>query len=576
MATTSDRPSVTVQLLGRPRITRGAGGGYEFRSRKSWAVLAYLLLSERAPARTQLAELLFAEADDPPRALRWCLAEIRRALGDSAYIGGDPVTLTLPSDAVIDVDILVRGIWSDAVDLPGLGVELLNGMTLRYADSYETWLISRRRHVAAVSEAVLHEAALGSASAGDLNAALGYALRASVMNPLDENHQALLIRLYRAAGDDEAAERQYALCREMLHRELGVSPGPAIDVAYRQRMEVRPEAVDEAAIDALAEAGSAAVAAGSIEAGITSLSAAAELADRVGEPRRRVTARLALAEALIHGLGGLDEQGLARLYEADEIARTHHMWEAVAEIRAELGYVDFLRARYDRAERWLHDGLAYADGSPSVRAKTTTYLGAVASDRGDFSSARDLLESAVSLSVAAGEPRRQAYGLAMLGRVALLSGRPQEAEAWLTKSVVVAQQDHWLAFLPWPQAMLGEVRLVMGDLPGATMVLEQAFARACQLKDPCWEGMSARSLALVADARGDTDRAFEIMIDAHARCTRLADPYVWLEGYILDALCELGRSHAHPKTETWIDALEVLTDRTRMRVQHATAAAEPE
>ena len=573
MAAIIDRPSLTVQLLGRPRITLAVGEGYEFRSRKSWAVLAYLVLSDRAPSRTQLAGMLFGEADDPARALRWCLAEIRRGLGDVASLDGDPVTLTLPPDAVVDVDVLVRGIWTDAVALPGLGAELLDGLALRYAGVYETWLISQQRHVAAVSEAVLHEAALGSMSAGDLNAALGYAVRACTMNPLDENHQAMLIRLYRLAGDDEAADRQYAACEEMFRQELGVPPGPAIDAAYRERIDVRAAVADEAAIDALIEAGSAAVAAGSIEAGIQSLSVAAELADRASDPRRRVTARLALAEALVHGLGGLDEQGLARLYEADEIARTHHLWPAVAEIRAELGYVDFLRARYDRAERWLSDGLAYADGTPSVQAKATTYLGVVASDRGNFDRARELLESAIDLSVAAGEPRRQAYGLAMLGRVALLTGRPDEAETWLTQSIVAAQRDHWLAFLPWPQAILGEVKLVQGDLPGAATVLEQAFARACQLRDPCWEGMSARALALLAEARGDTARAFAIMIDAHTRCTRLADAYVWLEGYILDALCELGRRHGHPQTQSWTEALEVLTDRTQMWVQHATAAA---
>ena len=562
-----------MQLLGRPRIIRGAGEGYEFRSRKSWAVLAYLILSERAPSRMQLAGMLFGDADDPARALRWCLAEIRRGLGDEASIDGDPVALTLPPDAVIDVDVLIRGIWSEAIALPGLGAELLDGLALRYAGAFETWLISQQRHVAAVSEAVLHEAALGSMSTGDLNAALGFALRASTMSPLDENHQALLIRLYRLAGDDEAADRQYAVCREMFHQELGVPPGAAIDAAYRERIEVRAETVDAAAIDALIEAGSAAVAAGSIEAGIESLGAAAELADRAGEPRRRVTARLALAEAFIHGLGGLDEQGLARLYEADEIARTHQLRSTVAEIRAELGYVDFLRARYDRAERWLNDALAYADGSPSVRAKATTYLGAVASDRGDFDRARELLESAIALSVEAGEPRRQAWALSMLGRVALLSGRPTEAEMWLTQSIAVAQQDHWLALLPWPQAILGEAKLLQRDLPGAAAVLEQAFARACQLRDPCWEGMSARALALVAEARGDTDRAFAIMIDARVRCNRLADPYVWLEGYILDALCELGRTHGHPQTQSWTDTLAVLTDRTRMCVQHATAPA---
>jgi len=575
MAEVIDRPGLTVQLIGRPRIIRCAGEAYEFRSRKSWAVLAYLLLSETPPSRVQLTGMLFGDADDPARALRWCLAEIRRGLGEEVSIDGDPVRLTLASDAAVDVHILVRGTWAEAVVIPGLGSELLDGAVPRYAGAYETWLISQQRHIAAVSEAVLHEAALGSMSTGDLNAALGFALRASTMSPFDENHQALLIRLYRLAGDDEAAERQYAACRELFHRELGVSPGPAIDAAHRERGQVRADAVDEAAIDALTEAGSAAVAAGSIEAGIASLDAAVKLSDRGGDPHRRVFARLALAEALIHGLGGLDEPGLAQLYEADEIARTHHLRAAVAEIRAELGYVDFLRARYDRAERWLNDALRYADGAQAVHAKAATYLGAVASDRGDFERARELLESAVAQSEAEGQPRRQAYALSMLGRVALLSGKPTEAEAWLTRSMVVAQHDHWLAFLPWPQAILGELKLVQGDVAGATSLLEQAFARACQLRDPCWEGMSARALALVAEARGETDRAFVIMIDAHARCKRLADPYVWLEGYILDALCELGRAHGHPQTQEWTDALELLTDRTQMQVQHAPRPISP-
>ena len=53
-----------VQLLGRPAI-HGIPGGYQMRSRKSWALLAYLLLNERPPTRTQLADLLFEQADDP-------------------------------------------------------------------------------------------------------------------------------------------------------------------------------------------------------------------------------------------------------------------------------------------------------------------------------------------------------------------------------------------------------------------------------------------------------------------------------------------------------------------------------
>jgi hypothetical protein len=63
--------------------------------------------------------LLFAEADDPLGALRWCLAEIRRALGPAAVLDGDPVRISLPAGPTVDVDVLVRGHWTEAVQLPG-------------------------------------------------------------------------------------------------------------------------------------------------------------------------------------------------------------------------------------------------------------------------------------------------------------------------------------------------------------------------------------------------------------------------------------------------------------------------
>jgi DNA-binding SARP family transcriptional activator len=85
--------ATTIQLLGRPCIRRGTADVYKFRSRKSWALLAYLILRERPPTRSQLASLLFADANDPVRALRWSLTEIRRAMDEDGSLDGDPVVL---------------------------------------------------------------------------------------------------------------------------------------------------------------------------------------------------------------------------------------------------------------------------------------------------------------------------------------------------------------------------------------------------------------------------------------------------------------------------------------------------
>lgn len=557
--------SLAIQLLGRPRLTRTSGDGYQFRSRKSWALLAYLIMAERPPTRRQLAALLFAGADDPVRALRWNLSEIRRGMGEGGSVDGDPVVLQLPVGTVVDIEVVIRGSWTDAVGLPGLGADLLEGMTVQGAATFEIWLLSEQRHLAAASEAILHEAALGSMSRGAFDSAIGYAVRAAVMSPLDENHQALLIRLYRLAGDDDAAAQQFASCKDIFDRELGVAPGPAVEAAMRETRYMPDDIADDTTIEAIIEAGSAAVSAGAVEPGVRSLRTAARLADRAGLPQLRIAARLVLAEGLIHSLGGLDEEGLATLHEADQIALETGRRDAVAQARAELGYVDFLRGRYDRAEVWLTDALEWADGAPSVGAKATTYLGAVHSDRANYGRASTLLEEGVRLSGAANDPRRQAFGLSMLGRVHLLRGNLDRAAEQLDASIELAESEHWLAFLPWPQALRGCVQLCRADPEGAASLLQQAFARACQLGDPCWEGISARGIAMVAEATGDTERAFEVLADARVRSNRLADPYVWLDGYILDAQCDLGVRHGHPDTARWIETMRRLASRTGMR-----------
>jgi DNA-binding SARP family transcriptional activator len=557
--------SVTIQLLGRPRVVPRSGEPYQCRSRKSWALLTYLLLSERPPTRSQLASMLFAEADDPVRALRWGLSEIRRALGDEGSVDGDPVVLQLPPGAVVDVDVVGRGAWADAVALPGLGAELLEGMTVRGAATFDSWLLSAQRHVAAASEAILHEAALGCMAGGALDAAIGYAVRAAAMSPLDENHQALLIRLYRLSGDDDAATKQLVACTKLLDNELGVAPGPAVAAAMRAKIYRRDEIVDESAIEALVEAGVAAVSAGAIEAGAASLRTAVRLADNAGATQLRLRSRLVLAETLIHSLRGLDQEGLGVLFEADGIAMAHDLPDLAAQARAELGYVDFLRARYDRAEVWLTDSQALAPGSTSIRAKATAYLGSVDSDRADYPRAIARLNQAVTSAVEVNEPRRQAFALSMLGRVSLLRGDLDAAVQQLDSSIELAERDHWLSFLPWPQALRGEVQLARGDKVAAADLLQQAFARACQLGDPCWEGVSARGLALVAEATGEPERAFALLADARSRCNRMPDPYVWLDGYILDAQCTLGVRHGHAQVRIWVDSLRELASRAGMR-----------
>jgi DNA-binding SARP family transcriptional activator len=138
--------------LGPPAIERDGQQVRSPRGRKAWALLCYLVLAERPQSRRHLAELLFADADDPLGALRWTLAELRRALGRSDVLGGDPVAPGLGDDVVIDVK-LVTGDYAEPSPLAEVEGELLAGVDLSSSPEFESWLSVARHGISASIEA---------------------------------------------------------------------------------------------------------------------------------------------------------------------------------------------------------------------------------------------------------------------------------------------------------------------------------------------------------------------------------------------------------------------------------------
>ncbi|MDQ3990701.1 MAG: SARP family transcriptional regulator, partial [Actinomycetota bacterium] len=229
--------ALTVSLLGTPSVQRDGERVKPPRGHKPWALLAYTLLTEVPPSRQQLAGLLFQDADDPFGALRWSLSQLRRLFGDSAIVGGDPLRVALPAGALVDVEILVKGTWVEAVALPGIGRPLMEGVDVRMSPAFDLWLENERRHVAGLTEAVLHEAALASLARGAAEVAVDHASRLVALNPLDENAQVLLVRCLRAAGRPEDAARQVKAATKLLKEELGVGPSPALRTAAAPSQE---------------------------------------------------------------------------------------------------------------------------------------------------------------------------------------------------------------------------------------------------------------------------------------------------------------------------------------------------
>jgi len=553
-----------VQLLGVPCVVSADGPVAPIRGHKAWGLLAYLALQPGAVARQRLAGLLFEDAEDPLAALRWNLRELRRALGDCT-LRGDAIAFPHEHVAGVDVAVLTRGDWSDALSLHGLGCELLEGLGFSSSPSFAAWLQSERRRMQATAEAVLREAALSRVADGAPGAAVDLAYRLVSLDPLDENAHVLLVRCLAAAGDGMGAARQAAACRELFRRQLGVAPGPALADALHTvtaTPTARP-AIGRAGALAQLEAGEAAIGAGVLEAGLQCLRRAMVDADGTGDPALRARARVALGGALVHAARGRDEEGAAALHEALAIGREAAPALAAAACR-ELGYVEFLRGRYERALAWMARAEPLAGDSLAERARIATVKGSILSDSAYYPAAMETLRDAAAWASEAGEPKQVIYAESMLGRAMILRGEWEAARPIVDRAVDQAGRL-WAAFLPWPLSFRAEIDLSDGQLEPAAERFEHAFALGCQLGDPCWEGIAGRGLGLVAMARGDAVRAEEILLDTLIRCTRPPDAYLWGEAYVLEALCRLGVSRRTSPIRRQVDELMDIAARTGMR-----------
>ena len=230
----------------------------------------------------------------------------------------------------------------------------------------------------------------------------------------------------------------------------------------------------------------------------------------------------------------------------------------------ELGYVEFLRGRYERALVWLRRAAPLAGDDRAEQARIAIVHGSVLSDTAHYAEAIAMLRDAETLANSVGDLKQVTYALSMLGRALLLHGDLQAATDALDRSVTLAKQG-WTAFVPWPQSLRAEVDLMRGDVGAAAERFEHAFALGCQLGDPCWEGIAGRGLGRVAIARGESQRAVEILVDAIARCVRLPDAYLWGKAYALDVLCGVAVAHAMHQASAWIDEMQSLAARSGMR-----------
>jgi len=247
----------------------------------------------------------------------------------------------------------------------------------------------------------------------------------------------------------------------------------------------------------------------------------------------------------VHAVRGYDGEGTVVLHRALAAARTAACQRLVADILRELAFADLQAGRHASAARALREAAAQADatGDAALRAGVLAIRGMNEADQGHHDSAVRLLTESAQTAGSAGSRRQEAWSAGVMARSLLLAGQIEQARAAAERSIGICEQDRWNAFLPWPQALRAHCLAAAGRRDDARDDAENAFALACQLGDPCWEGMAGRALALLALQAGDAAAAAEWITDARRRCDRFPDRYVWVSGFVALGHLEIAAGH---------------------------------
>ena len=233
-----------IHLLGALRARRGEQDITRFRSQKYGALLAYLaLFRARAHPREELADLLWPDADmDVGRVnLRTALASLRRQLEPPGIPSGSVIVADGHHSVRLDARAAVTDVaeFEDALKQaerssdPPEQMRLLSRAVQAYAGPllpgfYETWALTERDRLAEAYLRALRQLSACFEQAGDLDQALDHARRAVSADPLREESHADVMRLLAAAGQPQAALRQYRELSRLLDEELADEPSAEV------------------------------------------------------------------------------------------------------------------------------------------------------------------------------------------------------------------------------------------------------------------------------------------------------------------------------------------------------------
>ena len=161
------RVPLEIGLLGELEVRRTGKALALPASRKSRALLAYLVATGKTQPRAHLSELFWGDADDPRAALRWSLNKLRPLVDEPGVVRllseGDHVAF-VRDGAVIDLSTLHEKIGADcsrastealAAAVQCFRGEFLEGLELPGCYRYHAWCVAERERLRTLRTSML-------------------------------------------------------------------------------------------------------------------------------------------------------------------------------------------------------------------------------------------------------------------------------------------------------------------------------------------------------------------------------------------------------------------------------------
>jgi len=244
--------SLQITLLGSLRLADGRGVVLELPTRAAQSLLVYLLLNRgRLFPRDLLAGLFWGESPESRAraSLSTTLWRLRQVLEPAGVPRGAYLRVSHAGDlgfrvegaVSLDVDVFERGtrvlrggrpLQVDTARELSAGIEVYTGDLL--PGFYEEWVLRERERLRLLFIRALYELMRYHAGREELEESLAYGRRLVVADPLREEVQREMMRLYARSGQRAMALRQYESCRAALRAELGVAPLPETTALFRE------------------------------------------------------------------------------------------------------------------------------------------------------------------------------------------------------------------------------------------------------------------------------------------------------------------------------------------------------